>query len=377
MKACWLSLIVLAFAATSLLAQESPNSAAPLDATAAAEQFAKNPDDPKAFTVWLNATFKEISELVDTAPDEAEKKLALAKEFVGTLKPESAVGKTNLTRAKLIAANFEESLALRRIPMADLEKAVDANPNDLKALSRYRSKLSMEIGSIARTEPEQAEQLMTVAQGRVTKLKEAANESAKKQWEAVEKLFPTLGRSIDHGRELAALIGQPAPKLNIEDWANGSPLTAEDLKGKVVLLDFWAIWCGPCIATFPHLREWHEHYADKGLVIVGMTRYYNFKWDEAANKPLRAKEKGEVSHADEQVMLKHFAKLHRLPHRFAIQTEEHSLAEALAVKGIPQAVVIDRQGVVRLIRVGSGSKNAKAIHDTIEKLLAEKPVAAR
>ena len=76
-------------------------------------------------------------------------------------------------------------------------------------------------------------------------------------------------------------------------------------------------------------------------------------------------------------MLKQFAEFHHLQHRFAIQTEGHSAAEDFAVRGIPQAVVIDRQGVVRLIRVGSGSRNAKAIHDIIEKLLADKPVAAK
>ena len=108
-----------------------------------------------------------------------------------------------------------------------------------------------------------------------------------------------------------------------------------------------------------------------------MTEYYNFKWDDDTGKPVRGKEKDEVSHEDEQVMLKHFAEFHRLQHRFAIQTEGHFVKADFAIKGIPQAVVIDRQGVVRLIRVGSGSKNAKAIHDTIEKLLAEKPVAAK
>lgn len=379
MKSFSLMFVVIVLAFGSLKAADPPKAdAARGEAASAAEQYANNPDDTKAFTAWLNETFKEISELMDTAPEDAEKKLSAAKEFVGSLKPESAAGKSNLTRAKLIATNYEQTLALSRVPLVDLEKQVDDKPNDLALLQKYSRKVMMEISPIARIEPAKAEELLNVAKERTEKLKEAATEKgAKTLIESLERSFVSLARSIEHGRELAALIGQKAPALNIEDWANGSPLTADDLKGKVVLLDFWAIWCGPCVATFPHLREWQEKYSDKGLVIVGMTRYYNYKWDEEAGKPARGKEKDEVSHEDEQAMLKHFAEFHRLQHRFAIQTEDHSLADDLAVKGIPQAVVIDRQGIVRLIRVGSGSKNAKAIHDMIEKLLADKPVAAK
>jgi peroxiredoxin len=64
-----------------------------------------------------------------------------------------------------------------------------------------------------------------------------------------------------------------------------------------------------------------------------------------------------------------FAESHNLHHRFAIQKDK-SLAEYYAVSGIPHVVVIDRAGKIRLIRVGSGDKNAKDIGEMLEKLIA-------
>ena len=72
-----------------------------------------------------------------------------------------------------------------------------------------------------------------------------------------------------------------------------------------MLLDFWAVWCGPCIATFPHLREWNEKYAGKGLVMIGLTDYYNFDWDEKAGKATHSRDK--VAPEKEQAMLVKFA----------------------------------------------------------------------
>ncbi len=150
----------------------------------------------------------------------------------------------------------------------------------------------------------------------------------------------------------------------------GAPLSDSDLKGKVVLLDFWAVWCGPCVATFPHLREWREEYADKGLVMIGLTSYYNFRWDDQANRAERSPE--EVSHEQERAMLKKFVEHHKLGHRIAIQKGDE-MSNAYGVTGIPEVVVIDREGTVRLIKVGSGPDNAKAIGDMLEKLLATGP----
>jgi thiol-disulfide isomerase/thioredoxin len=75
----------------------------------------------------------------------------------------------------------------------------------------------------------------------------------------------------DAQSRLASLIDKDAPELQqIKGWLNSKPLSLKDLKGKVVLLDFWGTWCGPCIAAMPKLIDLHEKYHDKGLVIIGI-----------------------------------------------------------------------------------------------------------
>jgi len=178
-----------------------------------------------------------------------------------------------------------------------------------------------------------------------------------------------LERRIESEMKLSKLVGTMAPAIDAKHWVNGAGMTAEDLDGKVVLLDFWAIWCGPCIQTFPHLREWNEEYGDKGLQIVGVTRKYGYEWNEEAKRAVRAED--EISDEQEIDMLKKFLAHHELEHPTIITPEGSEMQSAYAVSGIPHAVLIDRKGVIRMIKVGSGEANAKALHDEIEKLLAE------
>ncbi|WP_305082536.1 TlpA family protein disulfide reductase [Actomonas aquatica] len=69
----------------------------------------------------------------------------------------------------------------------------------------------------------------------------------------------------------AKLVGSPAPEIDFT-WSTHDGLTKlSDLKGKVVVLDFWATWCGPCIRSFPQVAELTAHYAGSPVEVVGVT----------------------------------------------------------------------------------------------------------
>src|SRR5688572_16643635 len=61
------------------------------------------------------------------------------------------------------------------------------------------------------------------------------------------------------------------PQYNLNLAGGGGQLSSEKLKGKIVLIDFWATWCGPCMAQAPHMVEVNSKYAAKGLQIVGIS----------------------------------------------------------------------------------------------------------
>lgn len=247
------------------------------------------------------------------------------------------------------------------------------HPDNRTVANTYMNARLGKISAIARKEPYKAQEQLDALREMVTKLKDEEKLPAT-MVSSYDRSFASLTRTIEGARKHYDLIGKPAAALDTEAWVNGSALTDDDLKGKVVLLDFWAVWCGPCIATFPHLKEWQEQYADKGLVIIGVTRYYNYAWNDDAGRASRSKD--EVAPEDENVMLEKFAALHGLEHRFAVTPKDSKFQSEYGVSGIPQAVVVDQEGKIRLIRVGSGEANAKDIHDLLEELLGDSEKAS-
>jgi thiol-disulfide isomerase/thioredoxin len=62
------------------------------------------------------------------------------------------------------------------------------------------------------------------------------------------------------------------PPLNVSGWINtNKPLTAADLQGKIVLVDYWATWCGPCVRAMPELIRFNKQHQDLGVLVVGLT----------------------------------------------------------------------------------------------------------
>jgi thiol-disulfide isomerase/thioredoxin len=167
-------------------------------------------------------------------------------------------------------------------------------------------------------------------------------------------LLYSLGRK----KRQLAIQGEVAPEIQIAQWIDQEPLKISDLRGRVVLLDFWATWCGPCIIAFPHLKSWYEKYKDKGLVIVGMTRYYGV----AAGR--------EVKPPEELSFVQKFKKQYGLPYGLAIAEGEENMNK-YGVTGIPTAVLIDRRGIVRFVDTGGDAGTAHDVAAMLEKLIEE------
>jgi thiol-disulfide isomerase/thioredoxin len=362
-----LTLVLAVTLAPIALAEENIPLGAP---GATLEHVHHHSDDATLLRKFFNPHLREINALIDEGKyAAAQDKAADLQKQLKSIKPTGDAERL-LPQVLAYLERIPDEIALAKLSLADLEKALAESPDDPEALENWSDKFLGEVFGVAYSRPDETEAKLTAAKAFVKKIGEAAkNEKTIKALAALSDprrgSFTQLEKAIEKGREYAELVGKDAAPLTIETWVNGSPLTASDLQGKVVLLDFWAVWCGPCINTFPHLREWQEKYGDKGLVIIGLTRYYDWKWDNDAGYAVRTE--GEVSDKDEQEMLEKFAAYYHLKHRFGIQKESDTLDQHYGVSGIPHVVVLDQQGKIRMIRVGSGKQNAQ----DIDKLLAE------
>jgi thiol-disulfide isomerase/thioredoxin len=71
---------------------------------------------------------------------------------------------------------------------------------------------------------------------------------------------------------LNAYAGQPLPPLHVAGWLNTNrPLTTADLQGNVVLVDYWATWCGPCVRGIPDVIQFNKKFRSAGVLVVGLT----------------------------------------------------------------------------------------------------------
>ncbi len=117
-------------------------------------------------------------------------------------------------------------------------------------------------------------------------------------------------------------------------WFNSEPLKLSELKGKVVLIDFWTYTCINCIRTLPYLKNWHEKYKDKGLVIIGV-HTPEFEFEKNPNN---------VSRAIEDFKLKYPI----------MQDNDYATWKAYSNRYWPAKYFIDREGRIRSTHFGEG-----------------------
>lgn len=157
--------------------------------------------------------------------------------------------------------------------------------------------------------------------------------------------------SITHpprGHELPA--PRPAPGFyGIGTWLNSPPLTVDQLRGKVVLVDFWTYGCVNCLRHLPHVKEWHEKYRAQGLVVVGV------------HTP-------EFAHERSTANLQEAIRRLRITHAVA-QDNDYATWRAFGNQAWPADYLIDRNG--RLVYMHYGEGDYAAISQRIEALLAE------
>jgi thiol-disulfide isomerase/thioredoxin len=137
------------------------------------------------------------------------------------------------------------------------------------------------------------------------------------------------------------LTGKPAPELNFT-WSTRDGLKKlSDLKGKVVVIDFWATWCGPCVASFPEVRELTAHYKDMDVVVLGLTSLQGSVHGLGAT-PIDVKN----DPAKEMALMKDYIKAKDITWTVAFSKEE-VFNPAYGVTGIPHMAIIAPDGTVR------------------------------
>ncbi len=140
-----------------------------------------------------------------------------------------------------------------------------------------------------------------------------------------------------------AMIGEQAPELKLTEWINGEQ-TAETMKGKIVVVDLWATWCGPCIAAIPHNNEMAEKYAEDGVLIVGVCGSAS------------GQEKMEKVAEDRGI-------------KYPVGKDStYEVAKAWNVMWWPTYAVVDRNNVVRAVGL-----KPNHVQDVVDSILEEQP----
>jgi peroxiredoxin len=141
-------------------------------------------------------------------------------------------------------------------------------------------------------------------------------------------------------------LGQAAPDFTLPTL-DGAVLTLSDLRGRPVVLNFWASWCVPCRVEMPALAAAYEQYRSEGLVIIAFN----------------------VTYQDSLPAVEAFVEEFKLPFPVVLDKEGHVTADDYQLRGLPMSIFIDRDGIITQVQLGAMTENQ--IGDFLKELLAD------
>lgn len=164
---------------------------------------------------------------------------------------------------------------------------------------------------------------------------------------AEEGTFKNMGLPDPSGEapELKAEVGKPALAFALKD-SKGTEVTLASLKGRVVLLDFWATWCGPCKAAMPSIQKLHEKFADKAVTIIGVNC-----WEDKAETAIKYMDNKKFT--------------------YTLLLKGDDLAKEYGISGIPTLILIGKDGNVLHTGVGFSPEEEENLAKLIEAELAK------
>ena len=194
------------------------------------------------------------------------------------------------------------------------------------------------------------------------------NSAVKQQLDVLKGKKTTSSSNTD----TSSLLNEntPAPEfIGITKWLNtDNPLTIKELKGKVVLIDFWTYTCINCIRTLPHITSWYEKYKDKGFIVIGV-HTPEFEFEKDTNNVLKA--------------IKQYNIHYPVP-----QDNNFSTWNAYSNQYWPAEYLIDSKGIIRRTHFGEGKyeemekaiqlllkESGKKVSNDLEKMLDQTPVS--